>query len=638
WRDRLGNLGEVPDLPSDISERHQQAEQAVREATVQLQNKSDRRRNVDEKRKDISLNKVLLENAELVDDFHQRLGEYRKGQKDRPERNGMRINLRKEAASLLKQIRQDLPLEEVESLRPMLSKKRTVQALSTRFETITQQVSQARKQRKAAEQELQEAANGLAAMPAVKDSHDLNLAVKLARKAGEIDSHIDKVRNEVEQGKKECLSKLKQLGHWSGDLPALMELPLPLSETVQDFEQRYNEIKDERRVLEKDRNNAAKELKSAKTELKKLEYSGEVPSENDLTKTREKRAHGWQLIRRQWLESEDVSEESQAYDSEKQLPEAYEEQVNLADVIADRLRNEADRVAHAANLKVQAEQQQEILTESDVIEKDLDQHEKSLDEEWSRVWEPIGIKPLSPKEMNGWLNAMEKLRYRVGEILKKEREIEGEERRRRDLRQNLSKELVNMATEEIPAGDTLGPILVFSEALLEEIARRNTKLERLQERQKEAKKVFGQAEEDLTDAQDSLASWKDQWAKALSGLGLKEEISVHEANDYFETLQNCLDKVKEAEDLRKRIEGIDRDAGALEKEVKVLLHKVDPAWLPVPLDQALLQLKTALAPALKDSTRYDQLSEELETLQDEVTTAEKALLAADEQMDELLRS
>lgn len=637
WRELLASLGEVPNLPFDISERHQQVEQAVREATVQLQNKSDRLRNVDEKRKDISLNKVLLKNAELVDDFHQRLGEYRKGQKDRPERNGMRINLRKEAALLLKQIRQDLPLEEVESLRPMLSKKRTVQALSTRFETITQQVGQAQKQRKAAEQELQEAANGLATMPAVKDAHNLDLTAKLVRKAGEIDNQIDKTRNEVEQDKKECLAELKRIGHWSGDLPALMELSLPLSETVQQFEQRYNGIKDEKRILEKDRDNAAKELKSAKAELKKLEYGGEVPSENDLTRTREKREHGWLLLRRQWLEGEDVSEESQAYDSEKQLPEAYENQVNLADVIADRLRNEADRVANTANLKVEAEQQQEILTESDATEKDLDQREKSLEEEWSRVWEPIGIKPLSPKEMSGWLNAMEKLRYRAGEILKKEREIEGEERRRRDLRQNLSRELANMATEGIPTGDKIGPMLVFSEVLLEQIARQNTELERMQEKQKKAKKVFAQAEEDLSDAQDSLDSWKDQWAKALSGLGLKEEISVHEANDYFDTLQNCLDKVNEAEDLRKRIEGIDRDAGDLEKEVKVLLQQVDPAWLPLPLDQAILQLKAALAQALKDSTRYDQLSEELEILQDEMTTAKKAILAANKQMAGLLK-
>jgi hypothetical protein len=196
--------------------------------------------------------------------------------------------------------------------------------------------------------------------------------VKLARKAGDIDTQIDKAQSDVEQSKKECLAELRRIGHWSGDLPALMELALPLSETVQQFEREYNEIGDERRVLEKDRKDAAKELRNSKTELNKLEYGGEVPSENDLLDTREKREQGWQLLRRQWLNSENVAEESQAYDPEKSLPDAYEGLVNQADVIADRLRNEAERVANAANLRAQLGQQQEILTECDTFEKNLD--------------------------------------------------------------------------------------------------------------------------------------------------------------------------------------------------------------------------------------------------------------------------
>ncbi|MEJ2690209.1 MAG: hypothetical protein P8130_09720, partial [Deltaproteobacteria bacterium] len=390
-------------------------------------------------------------------------------------------------------------------------------------------------------------------------------------------------------------------------------------------------------VLEKDRKTAAKELKSAMAKLKTLEYGGEVPSEIDLNKTREKREQGWQLLRRQWLDNEDVSEASGAYEPEKPLPEAYEDQVRLADVIADRLRNEADRVANAANLKTQAEQQQETLKECDALEKDLDQRQKSLDDEWTKVWEPIGITPFSPKEMSGWLNVVEKLRYRVGELLKKETEIERENVLRQEFRKNLIKELTNMATEGIPVGDTLGPVLVFSETLLEEIAHQKTELERLQERQKKARSDFDKAEGDLTEAQESLASWKDQWEKALSGLGLKEEISVYETSDYFDTLQNCLDKVKEVEDLRKRIKGIDRDAGDLEKEVRILLKKVDPAMLSLPLDQAILKLKAALAQALKDSALYDQLTEELEALHDEVSAAEKALQDANEQMAALLK-
>ncbi len=638
WQEHLAVLGEVTILPLDIDERRQKVEQAIREATVQLQKSSDRLKQVEEKRGAISLNKTLIEQAEVVDDFHQRLGEYRKGRKDRPERNGMRINLRKEAALLLKQVRPDMPLEEVETLRPMLAKKRTVQTLSARFEAITQQVGQARKQIKKSEQELREVEKSIADMPDSKNSPDLNLAVKLARKAGDIDTQIDKARNNIEQGKKKCLAELRRIGHWSGDLPALMELALPLPETVLQFTQEYNEIGDERRVLEKDRKDAAKELRNTKTELKKLEYGGEVPAENDLLDTREKRERGWQLLRRQWLNNEDVNEESQAYDPEKPLSDAYEGMVNQADVIADRLRNEADRVANSANLRALVGQQQEILTECDTLEKDIDQREKILDEAWANIWKPLGISPRTPREMSGWLTAMEKLCYRVEDLLKKELEIQNEESRQQDLRQNLFKELLAIGVKEMPSGMTLGPVLVLAESVADEIDQRRTEGDRLRERQKKAKKDFGRAEEESKEAQETLVAWQDQWRKAISGLGLEGEISTLEAMDYLESLQICLDKVKEADDLKKRIDGIDRDAGKLDKEVKALLQKVGPDMMTLPLDQSILQLRTLLSQAQKDNTLYEQLTEELDSLQAEVSLAEKKMQDANKQMTELLNT
>ena len=145
WQDQLLALGKVILLPTDFAERHRQVSQEMREARQQLQRDTDRQVKLEEKRKAISFNKDLLNQAERVDDFHQRLGEYRKGQKDRPERNGMRISLRREAARLLQQVRPDLTLEEVETLRPVLAKKRTVQTLSPQYEAINQQLTQAQK-------------------------------------------------------------------------------------------------------------------------------------------------------------------------------------------------------------------------------------------------------------------------------------------------------------------------------------------------------------------------------------------------------------------------------------------------------------------------------------------------------------
>jgi len=635
-REQLKALGDVIILPTDFFERHNQVSQEIREARSQLERDSGRLKQLEEKREAISFNRDVLDQAELVDDFHQRLGEYRKGQKDKPERNGMRITLRKEAASLLKQVRPDLSLENVETLRPMLSKKRTLQTLSTKYELINQQLIQAEKNKKEADQELKETNKILAGMPEILDFQDLQQAIKLAQKVGQIDEQFEKSSMEVEEGKKICLAELKRIGLWAGNLNELMELSLPLSETVNQFERDYSNLADQKRGLDKDRRNAQTEFKNAKSEIKKVEYAGEIPSEEELIRTRERREQGWQLLLRQWLSQEDVTEESEAYDPSQPLPDAYEGQVGLADLVADRLRREAERVANAAAFRAQLETQEEILSECDRNLETLDQREKELNKTWANIWKPLAITPFSPKEMSDWLAKMDKLRYKVGDILKKEQEIEHDRKRRNDLRQVLLKELKALGETKTLAGEELGPVLVFAETIVEGITSQEAAFEKLKDRQKNAQKSFSRAGDDLKIAQEALTKWQTEWQKALSGLGLTE-VSTLEAIDIIDSLQNCFDKVKEADDLQTRINGIDRDAGELEKDARSLLEKVAPEMLDLPLEQAILQLRTMLNQAQKDSTLYDKLSEEYDLLQTEVSTAEKSLKSANEQTDELLR-
>lgn len=636
-QEQLDAFGDVVLLPSDFSGRHQQVTQEIREKKLQLDRDSVHLKQLEKKKHAISFNKELFSQAERVDDFHQRLGEYRKGQKDRPERNGMRISLRKDAALFLKQVRQDLPLEKVETLWPALSKKRTAQTLSGQYEAINQQLTLARKQKKAAEQELQKVKERLTAIPAPEDDERLLQAVKLAQKSGEIDAPLEKSRSEVEQDQKECRAELKRIGLWSGELASFKELALPLFETVKKFEKKYNDLAEERRGLEKERKAAEQELQNATAEVRKMVYAGEVPSEEELIRTRERRERGWQLLCRQWLEQEDVAKESLAFAPEQPLPEAYEASVSQADLVADRLRREAERVANAAALRSQIEKQKEILKQNDKLREQLDEQAEKLEDEWYAIWTPVNIIPLSPREMGNWLTEIDKLRFRLRDLFKKELQIELDLKNRQLLRQAVLKELKEMGVVQVPESDELASVLVLAESVLDRIAEQRSILEKLKERQEQAQTNFARASEDYTTAQEALASWQEEWRKALSVLGLKNELSTLEAADCFDALQSCFDKLKEADDLQKRINGIDRDAEKLEMEVRALLEKVAPDMLPLPVVQAILQLRTMLGQAQKDGALLDKLSEEHDALQAEMSTTELALQSANEQMDELLR-
>ena len=636
-QEQLQALGEVIVLSPDFEERHQQVGQKMRAAQSQLQKDSDRLEHIRKNRGAVSFNKALLDNTELVDDFHQRLGEYRKGQKDKPQINGMRISLRREAALLLNQVRPDLRLEDIDILRPVLGKKKTIQSLATRYEVICQQLKQAEKQNKTTTQELERTKKILADSAKVRDFQPLHQAVKVARKAGDIDSELIQGRNEVEQGKRECLTKLKRSAFPFIELTPFMELPLPLPETVRKFDKKYSDLTEEDRELEKEQKMSEGELSSATAEIKKAEYGGNIPSEEDLALGRTKREQGWKLLREQWLDGKDVTAESANYNAEKSLPDAYEEDVVHADFIADRLRREADRVAGRATLRAQVETMEDILGNNKTRREALNQRKLSLDTAWSKTWQPTGISPLTPKEMGGWLVEADKIRYTVAEILKKEAIIVRNDSRRESLKGAVLKELEAIGFIQSHTDDTLGSILAFAEATVEKLEREKLQHGKIKEQSEKAQQTFNQTAGDCTSCREDLVKWQEQWEEALDTLGLTSVVTVPEALDLIEILQNCFDRVKETDDLRKRIDGIDRDAAELTEDVNHLLHKVAPNKLKLPLDQAILQLRTMLSHAQKGSALSDKLSEEFDTLQLEVATAEKTVQIANEEMGELLQ-
>lgn len=640
YRNQLAALGNVTLLPPDFREHHRQVAQAIREAELQLQKDSERLVKLQEKRAALSFNQSLLAQAEKIDDLHQRLGEYRKGLQDKPEREGMRISLRREAANLLHQVRPDLSLLQLEPLRAVLVKKKSVQLLSEDYAAINRQLLLAKKQNRIAEQEQHQAREALAALPhpnLLQDSQKLRRLVKMAQREGNIDALVERTRNEIDQSKKDCLAELKRLGHWTGELSTLVELPLPLVETLQQADKRYSDVREQRQSLEKEQNTIEQELRKTSAEIKKNSSAGEIPSEQSLVKARAKREQGWQILHRQWLLHQDVTQELLAYAPHQPLAEVYTAYVREADSIADRLRREADRVAGAAALRVQEEILQIRLDELAENRTILERRQQELDKSWRAVWHRAGIDPLSPKEMSAWLAAIDKLRYKVGDILKKEREIDSTTQRRKTLRRGLHEELDALGEQTPPAGQSVGPIVAFAETFLETAAKYQLDSQRLTERHAAAKKNSKQTQAEFRLAEESLAAWQQQWHATISAIGLPGGTATAEASELIDIVQSCFAKVKEADDLQKRIDGIDRDALHLQDDVHALLQQVAPDLLAVPLDQAILHLRTLLNQSQKASTLYDKLSEEIDGLEMELAGIRRTLLSATTQMAEILR-
>ncbi len=160
-----------------------------------------------------------------------------------------------------------------------------------------------------------------------------------------------------------------------------------------------------------------KEIAAAESKLSRLTADREVPTEQSLTVARELRDRGWQLVAQRLsravdnesnrLTSDEVEFVAEVLPGEDattsaELVDAYEQAVRNADEIGDRLRLEAQLVAEALTLRGSlADLKRSRETVAAAIAAS-EQQLAGLTLNWREQWSPLGIEPLSPREMKEW--------------------------------------------------------------------------------------------------------------------------------------------------------------------------------------------------------------------------------------------
>ncbi|MEA3548118.1 MAG: AAA family ATPase [Thermodesulfobacteriota bacterium] len=633
-RDLLAGIDELekvaPVLPRDFADVRKKVEQHLYTAVWQHDRAVSRLEEVREKEGNISCDESILDQGALIEELYQRLGEYRKGLKDLPRLDGRRMSCRKDAAGLLKQIRPDLALDQVEILRPFLGKKKLIQVLAGKYEAFVQRSRQAQIQHRQNKQELEDVRGSLSQLADMINTTDMLQAVKLAERSGYDERIREKLRNASDL-RKHCGQELKRLGLWQGELAGLALLPLPLPETVNRFERGFQDGASRHGEVSREIVKIKESLSHVSARINELRYGGEVVTEEELGQRRQIRDQGWGLLRRQWLAGEDVSVESRSYQQDLSLPDAFEENVKRADEISDRLRREADRVHQFATLQAKSKMERNSLEEQINQEKELQDSSVALAQEWDKIWQPCGIRPLPPKEMGAWLQGMEKVRFEAGSIGKIEEEIQTIQAERQVLRKSLIGRLKEVGESKEFPGDELEPVLTFADIVLDRLSSSKSEREQLVGKEREVGARIVNDRHDLQTAEEDLQNWRNQWREALSVLGVDREIALSEANEIVEDLQACFDKLREADDFRARIEGIQRDGEDFRREVGSVL-KGSGQELSGRLAQQVAELHGLLGRAKKNQALLEKYSKEVHEAEEEVRQIEADQKSFAEQM------
>lgn len=624
----LEALGAVPALADDFAARRKDLADRQRRALAGQRQTTAELVRLTEKLRELTFSEPLLEAAEAIDDLRERLGSYRKARRDRP---GLEARLQsdsKAAQNMLHSLRAGLGPEQVDALRPIVARRRRIIQSGMKKKVLDAAVSASKRALKAVEDKLTGCRKELEAVPEAKATISLKKAVDAARRSGDLDAAIADAEKSLALQDKARERELHKLGTWQGTVAGILEAQFPSELTINEFANRFHAF--ERQVEKRnEQREAAQETRDeAARMLRALELAGAVPTEEELTQIRERRQHGWQLVKRHWLEDADCGQETTEFAGEQPLAEAYETVVEKADTVADRLRRESQAVVERAKAQAALESAGEAMLAAEKEIQQVGESRQLVQNEWEELWRPSQVAPLAPKEMAAWLGRAEALRTRLEQGRQSGSQIGDMQEKRRQHLNALSNALAEM--QVLPEGLSEGrleDILVVAEeelaTLVEHSARRKALVREISQLEESTRK----AHEEHEQSQAGRQLWATEWAKTITELGLTTDADADDVTDYLEGLDTGIKQLDGAAELAERLKGIDAESRDFEESANELLAKVAPDLCERSAEEAVPLLATRLAEQQQIRARFDETNQQAEKGADNLKQAELEIQA-----------
>jgi len=205
---KLEALGEVIVLPDDFGKRRLKAVTERETAQAIIQKASSRLDGLQGQIEGLSVRQEVLEQGESIEALHARLGSYRKAMQDRPHLEAEYKQFRTDAESLLKDVRPDLALSDIEVLRPVFAKRQRITDLGNQNPVLVSRVKQAKSNLRETEARLEDARKERQKLPDIGSPDALRRAIAAARKSGDVDSAIQSGRSELSTSTEQCAAEL----------------------------------------------------------------------------------------------------------------------------------------------------------------------------------------------------------------------------------------------------------------------------------------------------------------------------------------------------------------------------------------------------------------------------------------------
>ncbi len=566
---------------------------------------------------DSQVPQAMLEHRTAITRLFKELGSYQKAAKDRPRLVARLEEIEQQAKTILRELGREPKLEQAEQLRIRRTQRQRIQSLANEFKALQIKEEAAQRSLRELRQELEQVEQQLGRLPVIGDPGELSRAIQLVQKHGDLDQRRAQEVHLLGQLVSQTDVDLQKLRLWQGTLEELERLPVPGTTTVERFE---HELADSAAALEVIRvriQEATEGLLRLDQKLESLRLEHDVPDEDDLLSARKQRDTGWQLVLKSWRtagSSQDTGADEfiQQVAPGSDLAQAFQTSIDVSDQIADRLRREADRVAEKAKLTADRQDLDRRLDGLRMEQTSSLLEFNRLRADWREAWTSTNIEPLSPREMRSWIVQHAELAEAAASLRKQRTAVASLdhliEAQRSMLEQRLAEFKLSPALRD---SESLAAVLERGEAVVAEM---ETTLRTRAELEKHLQKLRGReqpCEQEAERASLALQQWRSDWTAVVGQLGLDQAADPLEANSVIESVDELFGHIRDTEETRRRIQGIDRDAAEFTQSVELLLSKLAQDLQDMPVDQAVANLYDRLEAASTAQTKLDGWREQL---------------------------
>lgn len=632
----LSRLAGAPQLPDDARDRLEEARRTLQLSQARLEREEAAAAAARHALAGLVVPEALLAAGDEVQRLYERRGAMLSGEDARRE-------LLSRRSALLGQMRQmyeslglsaanpegqpDPPLDPPLDPPPSDLALADVRRLIAEDEHLCKRLSDIAERRAKAAGDVAAAEADLRAAAAPPDLGRLELALAQAQCSGGLEAELAQAALASAEARERLAGALAGLRLWRGDVDALARLPVPERETVLRFDE---EIREAHTLLLRRRDALAAAHEEECTFARDLAALGcgeDLPTAAALAAAREKRDRGWGLIRRLYIEGEPVATpEIEAFAPRPRLAERFERALHEADAIADHRQAEAERIARhdqlMAGRAAAAARRAECEAQVARAERDLE----ALQNEWSALWQAIGIRPETPREMDRWLGRRE-------DVLSAREEVRGWAQRLAEMRDRLGHERRELLAAVAAAGAEPSATASFA-ALIEEArfrldAGRAAQQARvvLQQRCKSQIAALEGEAARLEDFAEQRAIWSAKWGAALQGLRLPPGTSPAAAAAALALWDDIRRTLADLVEVDGRICRIENDAAGFAADAARLLAQVAPELASAEPAAGVCAAFERLQLACRDAERRADLQQRID---DAATAAAAAAAAAGE--------